>query len=295
MPRNRVARGPFLGREWRSSTRCSRRIVYGSINALADLTSLTYLNLRINQITSIPANALADLTSLTSLNLGFNQITSAHADALGGLTSLTSLNLHGNQIASIPALAELTRLEIIWLMHNQITSIPANALAGLNMMLELFLDNNQITSIPADALADLTRLERLGLDNNRIGMFDYSSLAPMPALSFLSLESQVGGDLRCGGKDVFDAAGIQAAVAACGASGSPCGGCAVACPADDPSKVGECAEGDGTEPFRPVDGATAGLIALGGAMLLAGGGEGRLRGSIIIEPTQSPLYRFRRV
>ena len=103
----------------------------------------------------------------------------------------------------------------------------------------LILDYNAITWLAPKAFMGLTRLEWLGLSFNRLGAFDYGALAPMAALRTLFLHTQTGGDLGCGGEDNWRyAPGIAAAVASCGAAGSPCAGCAVGCPTAEP---GPCA------------------------------------------------------
>ncbi|NET73474.1 MAG: GTP-binding protein, partial [Sphaerospermopsis sp. SIO1G2] len=133
--------------------------------ALANLTNLTHLYLRNNQITAIP-EALANLTNLTHLYLSENQIT-AIPEALANLTNLTELDLSENQITAIPeALAKLTNLTELDLSENQITAIP-EALAKLTNLTELDLSRNQITAIP-EALAKLTNLTHLYLSGNQI-------------------------------------------------------------------------------------------------------------------------------
>ena len=64
----------------------------------------------------------------------------------------------------------------------------------------------------------MPRLKRLYLQSNRLGAFDYGALAQMAELGLLRLDRQGGGDLGCGGEDLWsnDAAGITDAVALCG-------------------------------------------------------------------------------
>src|ERR1043165_3233715 len=65
---------------------------------LLDLTQLTSLDLRDNQLGADGACALAGLTQLTSLDLSGNQLGDDGACALAGLTQLTSLDLSSNQV-----------------------------------------------------------------------------------------------------------------------------------------------------------------------------------------------------
>ena len=133
-----------------------------------------------------------------------------------------------------------TAATVLSLSRNEITAVGRRAFANLAALTSLDLGANRITAMAAEALAGLPLLEGLYLEDNRIGAFDYGSLAPMPALGVLWLDNQQGGDLSCEGADRWglpssspDAAGIRAAIASCGATGSPCSCDAVACPVDD--------------------------------------------------------------
>ena len=77
-----------------------------SIESLAALVNLTYLDLSWNQITSI--EGLSGLVGLTSLQLQYNQITSI--EGLSELVGLTKLYLYGNQITSVEELSGLVNL-----------------------------------------------------------------------------------------------------------------------------------------------------------------------------------------
>ena len=105
--------------------RCGGLGLTGAVPAeIGQLTSLTELDLRGNQLTSLPAE-IGQLTSLTYLNLGGNQLTSLPAE-IGQLTSLTELYLSDNQLTSLPAeIGQLTSLEELGLSDNQLTSVPA--------------------------------------------------------------------------------------------------------------------------------------------------------------------------
>ena len=65
---------------------------------LGQLTHLTALILRGNEIGDAGAASLAALTQLTSLDLAGNKIGDAGAASLAALTQLTSLDLEDNQI-----------------------------------------------------------------------------------------------------------------------------------------------------------------------------------------------------
>jgi leucine-rich repeat protein SHOC2 len=132
---------------------------------LGQLTALTKLNLRGNQLTSVPAE-LGRLTALTKLHLNNNKLTSVPAE-LGRLTALKGLALSGNQLTSVPAeLGRLTALTQLALHENQLTSVPTE-LGQLTTLTQLNLRGNQLTSVPAE-LGRLTALTALNLQGNQL-------------------------------------------------------------------------------------------------------------------------------
>ena len=156
------------------------------------------------------------------------------------------LHLQNEALTEIPAggFDACPYTAAIWLSleDNDITTVGARAFARLAALTDLYLFNNAITWMAATSLDGLARLEVLHLIGNRLDTFDYGALAPMAALRYLYLNGQEGGDLSCGGKDLYNFADeIQAAIASCGSAGSPCSGCAVGCPVGDPGpSPGEC-------------------------------------------------------
>jgi len=118
-----------------------------------DLSRVTTLNLRSNQLTSL---TLPDgLTSLTSLNLGDNNLTSLILPH--GLTSLTTLNLEENNLTSLTLPEGLTSLTELKLWYNQLTDF--SFLEGLTSLTTLGLVANNLTSLTLpEGLTSLTEL-----------------------------------------------------------------------------------------------------------------------------------------
>ena len=113
---------------------------------------------------ALPAE-IGQLTSLEWLNLSYNQLTSVPAE-IGQLTSLVTLYLHGNQLTSVPAeIGQLTSLEQLYLSRNQLTSLPAE-IGQLTALRELNLECNELTSVPAE-IGQLTSLRDLILFGNQ--------------------------------------------------------------------------------------------------------------------------------
>jgi Leucine-rich repeat (LRR) protein len=163
---------------------------------LGELTQLTSLDLRYNQIGDAGAASLAALTQLTSLDLGGNQIGAAGAASLAALTQLTCLNLDNNQIgdagaASLAALKQLTSLDL-W--GNKIGAAGAASLAALKQLTSLELWGNKIGAAGAASLAALKQLTSLNLGYNKIGDEGAASLAALTQLTSLNLENNEIGD-----------------------------------------------------------------------------------------------------
>jgi hypothetical protein len=107
---------------------------------------------------AVPAE-IWQLTSLRWLDLRGNQLTSLPAE-IGLLTSLDLLFLYDNQLTSLPAeIGQLASLEQLWISANQLTSLPAE-IGQLTSLTVLDLSGNRLTSLPAEIgqLASLNEL-----------------------------------------------------------------------------------------------------------------------------------------
>ena len=95
----------------------------------AALTGLERLDLALNKLCDLPAS-IANLTTLTSLDLSFNRIGDEGAQALKGLVNLTSLGLADNRIGDegTQALKGLLNLTSLHLDGNNIGPEGAQAL-----------------------------------------------------------------------------------------------------------------------------------------------------------------------
>ncbi|XP_017004952.2 leucine-rich repeat and calponin homology domain-containing protein isoform X1 [Drosophila takahashii] len=137
--------------------------------SVKQLSSLTYLDLRSNQLSSLPRelcflplqvllvsnNRLASLPdelgrldqTLTDLDASYNQLTNLPA-RLGELRTLRSLSLRSNHLMYLPR--ELTCLSLISLdvSNNKIASLPLE-IRHMSTLVELQLENNPLTSPPA--------------------------------------------------------------------------------------------------------------------------------------------------
>jgi hypothetical protein len=149
------------------------------VNALANLTKLTSLNLSFTKVSNV--STLANFTKLTSLGLSFTQV--SDVSALANLTNLTSLNLSSTQVSDVSALANLTNLTSLNLSSTQMSDV--SALANLTNLTSLDLSFTQVSDV--SALANLTNLTSLGLSFTQVS--DVSALANLTNLTSLGLSA----------------------------------------------------------------------------------------------------------
>ena len=131
------------------------------------MTSLLWLLLNENQLTSLPSNIFSGLNTLTQLYLNSNQITSLHADTFDGLTSLQNLRLNSNQLTSLPSsiFSGLTNLQQLRVNSNLLTSLPSNIFSGLTNLQQLRINNNPIGELNENIFEDLDSIQILYLNN----------------------------------------------------------------------------------------------------------------------------------
>ncbi|CAD7000690.1 unnamed protein product [Ceratitis capitata] len=132
------------------------------------LTSLTYLDLRSNQLAALPReicflplqvllvsnNRLASLPDelgrmdrLTDLDASYNQLSTLPA-RIGELRSLRSFSLRSNQLMYLPRELTCLTLESLDVSNNRIASLPLE-IRQMTALVELNLENNPLTSPPA--------------------------------------------------------------------------------------------------------------------------------------------------
>ena len=111
------------------------------LSGMEFMRSLTNLNLRDNQITSI--SELSNLKKLVVLDLSNNSLGSF--SPLAGLRALRDLRLTGTGMTSAAALVDLTSLQVLYLDMNSLDSI--SALSRISGLRQLNLRNNNIADL----------------------------------------------------------------------------------------------------------------------------------------------------
>ena len=156
---------------------------------IGELTHLTSLNLRWNELTSIPASigalqnlqyldigdnplsefpeAITQLVNLRNLHINNIHISSLPASIVA-LQNLEGLNIAGNQWSEFPeAVTQLDHLQLLDLNSSHISSLPAS-LANMKGLTTLYLNYNELTGEIPEVLAELTNLRSLDLSNNEL-------------------------------------------------------------------------------------------------------------------------------
>ena len=112
--------------------------------------------------------------NLERLNLKNNQLTSIPKN-IGSMSSLETLGLDNNQLINIPeSIGSMGSLEILTLESNQLSALP-DSIGNLSSLLDLYLDNNQLTSLPS-TIENLFNLLNIFLGGNLLPTYFETTL-----------------------------------------------------------------------------------------------------------------------
>ncbi|TKS90795.1 Keratocan [Collichthys lucidus] len=170
-----------------------------------------YLYLQNNLIEALSADALRNATSLRWINLNRNKITSEGVEegVLNSLSHLVHLYMDDNLLSSVPSPLPAS-LEHLRLSRNRISKIPAGvfvgldklnlldlqgnklmddavtvvSLKGLNSLVQINLAKNQLSTMPFGLPATTTQLF---LDGNNIEKIPAGYFKGLPKVAFLRL------------------------------------------------------------------------------------------------------------
>lgn len=130
-----------------------------------------YLYLQNNQIDALPADALRNATSLRWLNLNRNRITSEGVKdgVLSAMSHLVHLYMDDNLLSSVPSKLPAS-LEHLSLSRNRISKIPAGVFIGLDKLNLLDLQGNKLMdeAVTEVSLKGLNNLVQINLAKNQL-------------------------------------------------------------------------------------------------------------------------------
>ncbi|XP_075873594.1 podocan [Nelusetta ayraudi] len=128
--------------------------------------SLHLLEIKNNQLSSVPDGSLTGMTKLRKLVLSDNQLklNSVYQGAWMELSALTTLDLSGNQLSHVPSDLPET-LEYLHLESNRISSVPVSAFEGTPNIKGIYLRFNRLAvgAVDESSFAHLTKLQVLDI------------------------------------------------------------------------------------------------------------------------------------
>lgn len=133
--------------------------------------SLKHLILAKNLIKKIDENAFVDMKNLSTVDISINELSVWSVRWFSNSPKLSYINMMGNKIKYLPrdAFINNVNLSIINFAHNELTSIHSDTFNGLNYLYELRLDNNRIVSFREDTFSKtITKLTKLYVNNNNL-------------------------------------------------------------------------------------------------------------------------------
>ncbi|XP_071497188.1 uncharacterized protein [Diadema antillarum] len=135
-------------------------------------TNIQYLGLSMNQIGTFPSDSLRRMTSLIFLSLDDNKLTSVSRRNLASLSEspLQHLNLSNNEISYLAprGFSKLTHLKILELHQNSISAIQPGVFDGISNILHMYLQDNVIQEIEGKIFGGSCDMDEINLTNNNI-------------------------------------------------------------------------------------------------------------------------------
>ncbi|XP_058799434.1 toll-like receptor 6 [Phymastichus coffea] len=185
-----------------------------------DLYTLQILNLKYNEIETIPADTFAPMSNLHTLeishnrlryldgqslnglfalsllSMNYNLLEGIHPDAFKNCSSIQDVQLSGNNLDSIPsALKDMGILKMLDLGENRIEQLERSNFEGMTGLYGLRLMNNYISNITRDVFAELPTLQILNLARNKIEHVDSEAFRGNPSLQAIRLDSNILEDM----------------------------------------------------------------------------------------------------
>ena len=153
----------------------------------------TYVNLRRNQISTLPSSALSKLYTCIFIDLRYNEISDINNDAFEGLGSLNTLWLSSNRLKSLtPGMFDgLTNLENLHLRLNSINNIGFNTFVGLDELKILDISENMLNKLEPASFTGLSSLQELHISGNSLTTLDAGLFNELPHPLFVAVSNPV--------------------------------------------------------------------------------------------------------
>ncbi|XP_065335394.1 leucine-rich repeat neuronal protein 1-like [Cloeon dipterum] len=153
-------------------------------------SSISYLNLAKNELSTIFSDTFVGLENLETLVLSDNRINYIEDGAFVMLNNLKGLNLDSNMIGSLYEewFLGLRNLANLSLAHNIIHHVNRNVFRATDRLQRLVLSGNRINGIEPQGFAGLSQLQTLLLDNNLLAVIPNSALQTLGNLRVLRVD-----------------------------------------------------------------------------------------------------------
>jgi Leucine-rich repeat (LRR) protein len=125
------------------------------------LETLTMMNLRKNEITSIPENIFKSLKELKELFLSGNKLKMINMEVLRGISAtVTTLTIDGNEISEfkVNSAAEMVKFKTLNLDGNRLTRIANDMFPANFVFVSMSFSQNNITEIVEKSFMKLQKL-----------------------------------------------------------------------------------------------------------------------------------------
>ncbi len=155
-----------------------------------NLTTLQYLNLENNLLSTLLHGSFSGLKNLDHLKLGNNMIATIEDHAFGGMTHLKLLSLEHNKLNRVRSVwfDGISQLEILLLDNNQISQFEDGTYNALEKLEKLSLSGNLLQSLQKLSFRGLSQLQNLMLDKNRLTEVPSRALTVFRGLKILSMD-----------------------------------------------------------------------------------------------------------
>ncbi|KAL2918281.1 hypothetical protein HK105_202208 [Polyrhizophydium stewartii] len=159
----------------------------GDLPNLTTMTSLTYLNLKSNDFTTIPD--LSSLSQLFYINLGGRTVSTPWPSWVTKLPNLEYMYMPNSNISGrIPdGISTMPKLRYLDLSSNQLTGEIPPSFAGASGLRYLDLSGNLLTGSIPDFIGGFKELEMMDLSSNSLSGPIPDSIFSLPVLNRLSL------------------------------------------------------------------------------------------------------------
>ena len=127
------------------------------------------------------------MTSVTYLDMSHNKLTSMHKNALQSLKSLKFWTISYNYLYQLPRMNSLTSLQIMDAAFNQLSSLNGNIFQHNTEIIYISLDSNALFTLPVDIFQNLQNLQVLSCTNNLLNTLPPGIFGNLTSLISLKL------------------------------------------------------------------------------------------------------------